>query len=145
MARSSIHLLGVPATRSNTRKTSPLIWFENEWDLLEGGKKSRLYKGMCTDLVIHSHSVDARKNCLGLSHLLPRTTLSYTPPHTRLLLQPLLLLCCFPLRWRLPGRVCTVEEKEACLEPALPRTRTEAAIASVCISEYTWEGMKPAQ
>lgn len=57
MVRSSIHILGVPATRSNTRKTSPL---ENEWDLLEDGKKPRLHKGMCTDLVIHSHSVDAR-------------------------------------------------------------------------------------
>ena len=33
-ARGSSHLLGTPALGSDTRKMSPLSWFENWWDLL---------------------------------------------------------------------------------------------------------------
>ena len=82
MARSSIHLLGVPATRSNTRKTSPLIWFENEWDLLEGGKKSRLYKGMCTDLGYSQSQCGCKKKLSGaLSPASQDHPIIYPAPH----------------------------------------------------------------
>lgn len=49
-----------PSHKVQNQEDKPLIWFENEWDLLEDSKKPRLHKGTCTDLVIHSHSVDAR-------------------------------------------------------------------------------------
>ena len=36
------HVLGTLTLGSNTRKMSPLSWFENQWDLLEGYKQPRL-------------------------------------------------------------------------------------------------------
>ena len=59
---------------------------------------------------------------------------SQDPVHTRLLLQPLLLLCCFPLRWGLPGRVCTVEENEACLDPS-PASDQDGSSHCQCVHQ----------
>ena len=125
MVRSSIHILGVPATRSNPRKTSPL---ENEWDLLEDGKKPRLHKGMCTDLVIHSQcGCEKLKTAWGSLACFPGP-----PYHT-------------PSTPGCQGECVQLKKMKLAWAPALPLTRPEAAIASVCISEYTWEGVKPAQ
>lgn len=40
--RDLSHILGTPDSGSDTGKTSPLIWFENQWDLVEDYKKLRL-------------------------------------------------------------------------------------------------------
>ena len=40
--RGLSHILDTAAPGSDTRKTSPLSWFENQWGLPEGCKKPRL-------------------------------------------------------------------------------------------------------
>ena len=42
-ARGSSHILGTPSLASNTRKVSPLSWFENQWGLQEGCRKPKLH------------------------------------------------------------------------------------------------------
>ena len=68
-ARILSHILGTPALGSNTRKTIPLSWFKNQWDLLEGCKKLRLHSSTtCTHaclLLVTAWRQQIRK-CLGL-------------------------------------------------------------------------------
>lgn len=131
MVRSLIHMLGVPATRSKTRKTSPLFGLKMSgtyWRTVKNHDSTRA----CAQTWLFTVTVWMRetKNCLGLSRLLPRTALSYTPLTPGCYSSP----SCFPLRWRLPGRACTVEENEACLEPS-PASDQDGSSHCLCVHQ----------
>ena len=65
----SIHMLGAPALGSNTSRTCPLSWFENQWGLQRGCNKN--LDSVCEE---HAHTClfpkHGRENRLKLPRLL---------------------------------------------------------------------------
>ena len=71
--RGLSHMVGTQALGSDTRKTSPLSWFGNQWDLQEGCKKPRLSLRRAHTLVY------SWKQGSGSRLTLPRTLAPLSP------------------------------------------------------------------
>ena len=92
--RGSTYILGTPALRPNIRKTSPLSWFENQQDLLEGCKKPRLHSCLLTQKTRWRKQIETTQG----SGQFPMAIPAHAPACTRNLLWPLFVWCSFPLR-----------------------------------------------
>ena len=72
------HILDTPGLGSNTRKTSPLSWFGNQWNWQEGCKKHRLCSWrMCTHVLPPKTRRRKKTETAWDSGQFPETT----PPH----------------------------------------------------------------
>lgn len=89
-ARCSNHILGTRALGYDTRRMSPLSCFENQYGLLESGKKQRLLKNVCKVLLSPKQHRYSRLKTAWNSSLTDKTSPMCPSAHTGLLLYHLL-------------------------------------------------------
>ena len=92
-------ILGTPSLESDTRKMSPLKWFEKQWDIIKGCGKPRLHQWRTHTQPCFLPGIALRKqieNCLRPWPIFWNCQSTHHSPYWHLP-QLLLLQCCSPL------------------------------------------------